>query len=225
MSGVSRNLGPGDLTSPPAVRARTPGWRDPRLWVGVAIVAACVVAGARLFASADDSVPVWAVSADMGAGDVVEAEDLTVQRVRFADGGDLERYFRADEDLPASLRLVRGVGGGELLPRAATGTGEGAEHMHVSVEVPPGRVPTSVAAGSIVDVFVLGAATGGPARQDGPALEEVTVVDAPAAAEGFGATPGVRQLVLAVPEAEVAGFYALLGRYDDPRLSVVRRPS
>lgn len=229
MSAVSRNLGnPGGLASPPAVRARTPGWRDPRLWVGVAIVAVSVVVGARLFAAADDSVPVWAVAADMGAGDLVGADDLTVQRVRFADADDLDRYYRADEELPADLRLVRGVGDGELLPRAATGAGEGAEHMHLSIEVAPGRVPTSVAAGSVVDVFVLGPPAGdrgtGP-DSFGPALEEVTVVDAPTPAEGFGATPGVRQLVLAVPEGGVEEFYRLVSRYDDPRLSVVRRPS
>ena len=46
---VARNLGrPDAVVPPPAVRASTPGWRDPRLWVGVAIVAVSVVGGARL---------------------------------------------------------------------------------------------------------------------------------------------------------------------------------
>ncbi|WP_299052203.1 hypothetical protein [uncultured Nocardioides sp.] len=40
---------------PVATRARTPGWRDPRLWIGVLIVAVSVVVGVRLVSSADDS--------------------------------------------------------------------------------------------------------------------------------------------------------------------------
>ena len=40
-----------------------PGWRDPRLWIGVAIVAVSVVVGSRLLAAADDSVAVWALPA------------------------------------------------------------------------------------------------------------------------------------------------------------------
>ncbi|MBW6551905.1 hypothetical protein MMA91_24640, partial [Salmonella enterica] len=59
------------MAPPPAVRASTPGWRDPRLWVGVAIVAVSVVGGARLLASADDTVAVYGVVTDMGAGDEV----------------------------------------------------------------------------------------------------------------------------------------------------------
>ena len=90
----------------------TPGWRDPRLWVGVAIVAACVVAGARLLAAADDTVAVWAVSSDLGPGDQVTADDLVSERVRFADDADLDRYFTVDDELPADLELDPRRGGG-----------------------------------------------------------------------------------------------------------------
>src|SRR6478736_5540715 len=67
---VSRNLGSSRVhpSTPTAVRATRPGWRDPRLWVGVLIVAVSVVAGARVLAAADDTVAVWAVAADAGPG-------------------------------------------------------------------------------------------------------------------------------------------------------------
>ena len=42
------------------MRGHRPAWRDPRLWIGVVLVAASVVAGARLLAAADDTVQVWA---------------------------------------------------------------------------------------------------------------------------------------------------------------------
>jgi hypothetical protein len=228
MTPVSRNLGnPGVQAPPVAVRTTTPGWRDPRLWIGVAIVAVSVVAGARLLASADDTVAVWAVVDDMGAGDLVSEADLEVRRVRFADGGELGRYFRADDQLPADLQLSRGVGAGELLPRAAVGATADADRLQVSIEVPPGRVPPSVSSGAVVDVFVLDNGADQPrgrTRDDGPALAEVTVVDAPEPDASFGSTTGLRQIVLAVPEQDVADFHALLDSVQDPLISVVRRP-
>lgn len=226
---MSRNLGnPGVQAPPVAVRTRTPGWRDPRLWIGIAIVAVSVVAGARVLASADDTVAVWATVGDLGAGDLVTEADLVARRVRFADDGDLDRYFRADDPLPADLQLSRGVGAGELLPRAAVGAAADGDRVQVSVEVAPGRVPTAVDSGAVVDVYVLDAGGGdarGPrAAEDGPALDDVTVVDAPEIDAGFGSTTGLRQLVLAVPEDEVNHFYALLGSMQDPALHVSLKP-
>src|SRR5690349_1797373 len=111
--------GAGLTDVPPAVRSRPPGWRDPRLWIGLLIVALSVVGGSQLLASADDTVAVWAVSEEAGPGAALTEDDLVVRRVRFADGDDLTAYYRADATLPADLRLVRGVGAGELLPRSA----------------------------------------------------------------------------------------------------------
>lgn len=47
---------PSSTTPPPATRTGTPGWRDPRLWIGVLVVAASVVLGARIVGGSDDTV-------------------------------------------------------------------------------------------------------------------------------------------------------------------------
>ena len=41
-------------SAPAATRTRTPGWRDPRLWVGVVVVAGSVLLGARVVGAADE---------------------------------------------------------------------------------------------------------------------------------------------------------------------------
>ena len=220
---MSSNLGSSD--APPAVRAATPGWRDPRLWVGVAIVAVSVVAGARLMAAADDSVPVWAVSDDMGVGDTVTADDLVAREVRFVEPGQLDTYFPADEELPAELTLRRGVGAGELLPRAAVGAAADADTLHLPVAVDVALVPPSVRPGSVVDVYLTGSSgeEAPGARQRGrPVLTGVTVIDAPPLDEGF-AVSGRRQLVLGVGEDDATRFFAVVGALDAPSLTVVRR--
>lgn len=212
---------------PAAQRGHRPAWRDPRLWVGVVLVAASVVVGARVMAAADDTVQVWAVADDVGAGQQVEPDDLVAQRVRFADADALAGYFSVDDELPADLELTRSVGAGELLPRAAVGTAEQSGLVEVPVAVEPELVP-DVGAGDVVDVYVVAPLSaeaqdpGAVPLPEGPALTGATVVAAPDLAGSFG-TSGKRQLVLAVPEADAPAFFALLARYDAPSLTVVRR--
>lgn len=205
--------------APAAQRVQRPGWRDPRLWAGVAIVAVSVVAGARLLASADDTVAVWAAAGELAAGAPVTSADLERHRVRFADTGDLGGYFPGTAAPPEGV-LLRGVGPGELLPRTAVGTAAQSGTVQVPLSVDPDQVPPSVDTGSVVDVYLLG---GQGARGAEPALSGVSVVDAPEAEEGFVAS-GKRQLVLAVPEDDARRFFGLLGAADAPTLTVVRRP-
>lgn len=214
---------------PPASRVARPGWRDPRLWVGVAIVAASVILGSRVLASADDTVAVWVVAEDAAAGEVLGPDDLETARLRFADDDRLARYFTVDDALPEALRLRRGLGAGDLLPRDALGEESLADIVELPVPVAPLLVPPAVTAGSVVDVYVSdrGATSGsqgrrvdtGPAR---PALAEVTVVDAPRPDDAFAAS-GDRQVVLAVEASAVSTFYGVLDAMSDPVVSIVRR--
>ena len=213
---------------PSALRGPRSGWRDPRLWIGVALIAASVVVGARVLAAADDTVQVWAAASDLGAGQRVEADDLVAQRVRFGDDTALRGYFTVEDELPGDLELTRSVAAGELLPRGAVGTPSATGLVEVPIAVEPELVPPSVGPGDVVDVYVvapLSAAPGSPTEvtpPTGAALSGATVVAAPGVASSFG-TSGKRQLVLAVPEADAPGFFALLAQYDAPSLTVVRR--
>lgn len=219
------------LGSPPvpsARRAVTPGWRDPRLWIGVAIVAASVLVGARVLASADDTVAVWAVSTDTGAGEALSSEDLVTQRVRFADEEALARYYAVDDALPGELRLLRSMGSGELLPRAAVGSAEAQGTAEISLAVAPLLLPPAVGTGSVVDVYLSerAGAAARAGREDVPAavpaLSEVSVVQAPPPDETFAAS-GDRQLVLAVATEDVGAFYGRLDALGDPVVTIVRR--
>lgn len=74
-AGNSHTPVPGALT-PNARRAASASWRDPRLVVGVVIVALSVLVGVNLFSGADDTVSVWATTADLRSGTTVGADDL-----------------------------------------------------------------------------------------------------------------------------------------------------
>lgn len=198
----------------PATRATRPGWRDPRLWIGVLIVAVSVVAGARLLAGADDAMVVWAADHDLAAGAEVTADDLEARRVRFVDPGDAGRYLPADAALPADARLLRGVGAGELLPRAALGDAAATGLLHVPLAVEPTLVPRSVRTGSVVSVWVRD--VGRCRACAGAALADVTVVDAP----GVDDLTGSRQVVVAVDREQADAWFALLAGLESPVVTV-----
>jgi hypothetical protein len=212
----------------PAIRGHRPAWRDPRLWIGIVVVAASVVAGARVLAAADDTVQVWAAAGDLGAGQRVEPADLVARRVRFAESDALSGYFTVDDELPAALELTRSVGRGELLPRAAVGAPDETGLVEVPIAVEPELVPPDVESGDLVDLYVVAPISAdAEGRQQepppaGPALTAATVVAAPELASSFG-TSGKRQLVLGVEADAAPAFFALLARYDAPSLTVVRR--
>ncbi len=224
--GASRSAAP-----PPALRSSSPGWRDPRLWLGVAIVAVSVVAGSRLLAAADDTVSVWSVTSDMGVGDTVTTEDLEARQVRFASREDLERYVTVDQTLPADLELTRGLGAGELLPRGALGDAADSDTVVVRIAVEDEQIPAGVTRGSSVHVFLTGTGGGVPAgggdRSGGdqeagePALADVTVVDAPPLADNLAAT-GNRTIDVVVTEEQARGYFAGRAALESPTVTVVQ---
>jgi hypothetical protein len=180
-------------------------------------VALSVVVGSRLLAAADDSVTVWAAKGDLAVGDELTADDLEARQVRFVDAGDLDRYVSADQVLPTDARLLRGVGEGELLPRAALGAADEAGVLQLPIPVEPALVPDSVRAGSVVSVYVRDTARCEECA--GAALEAVTVVDAPAPDDLTGA----RQLVVAVEQADADHWFELLAGLEQPVITVLGR--
>lgn len=212
---------------PTATRAQPPGWRDPRLWVGVAIVAVSIIAGARILGAADESVTVWAAARDVAPGDTVRADDLVSTPVRFGDDSVLDHYLLTSDPLPDDLLLARGLGAGELVPAAALGSGEGADTVIVSLAFPPELIPTNIGAGSMIELLVIpdeGEGVGkSEASEPTTVLSDVVVIDAPSAADSLGSVSRGRQLVLGIPEAESDALTEILAAGEDERVRVLVR--
>lgn len=192
------------------------------------VLAGSVVLGATLLGDADDTVPVWAVSADLAAGQPVGNRDLEVRQVRFPDPGSADRYLSATEPLPEDTTLARAVGAGELLPRAALGAGDAARLVEVPVAASTDAVPASVRVGSVVDVWVVpdGVAAGVGSRTPAGAervLDDVVVLAAPRAEDGL-APSGNRQLVVGVPPAQLDGLPVALAGTGRGTVVVTREP-
>lgn len=202
---------------PAAQRVQRPGWRDPRLLLGLALVSACVLLGARIMASADDTVAVWSVREDLSAGTVLDRDDLQLSQVRFTDGRALERYV-GEGDLPeGGVALTRDLAAGELLPVAALG-GSGEPLVEVPLAIARDDLPGTVGTGSVVDVWVARDEGGRPARL---LLDDVRVLALPTPADSL-APETTRQVIVGVRE-ETDGLGHVLGTLGDGRLVLTQR--
>ncbi|MDQ3627466.1 MAG: hypothetical protein M3419_01345 [Actinomycetota bacterium] len=141
-------------TAPPARRLERVRWRDPRLAVGVVLVAGSVVLGARVLATADDTTRVWTLREDLAAGAVLDPSLVEVTDVRFVDDGDLDLYLSASDPLPEGLVLVRDTPAGELLARSGLERAEDRQGVELPLPVLDGALPPDLATGDRVDVWV-----------------------------------------------------------------------
>lgn len=204
-------------TSPPeARRFRPPGWRDPRLIAGLALVAVCVLAGGRLMAGADDTEPVWALRRDLPAGAAVTADDLRTVQARLP-AASRERYYAGNRP-PATGRLARGLVAGELLARSALAGADREDLVEVPVSVSGEDLPRSVRPGSTVDVWV----TASGEQRARLALERATVVAVSGATTSL-APQTTRQVLLGVPAGEAGRLGEAIGSLAEGRVVVVRR--
>lgn len=211
--------------APPAVRARPPGWRDPRIVVGVVIMAVSVLVGGWLLSSADDTVGIVVLRHGLPAGAQITLSDLGSRQVRFADDDMAARYLRAGQRLPSGAVLARPIGAGELLPRAAIRAGGDEPGLEVPLSVGRDDVPATVRPGSVVDVWVVpdGATRVGPDADSAHlVLEAVTVLDLGGQGDSL-APESKRQVIVSVPSSKADHLGQALGSVASGRLVLTRR--
>lgn len=201
----SRGTSPAPPSSPAATRATRSRWRDPRMAVGVVLVAACALLGATLLGGSDDTVGVWAARRAMNAGESVSADDLVRRDVRFTDQHDADAYLSADTPLPSGATLTRPVGGGEMVPRGALGAAGSQALTEVPLSVDSDAVPSTLRVGAVVDVWVTpdrAADASGPVEgSDAPrsvlVFDDVAVLSVPRTGSSLGPT-ATRQVIVGV---------------------------
>ncbi len=205
----------GDLASPPASRLRRNRWRDPRLWLGVVLVLASIVVGARILAAADDTVAVWVLDVEGTAGMDVGDEDVRPVDVHFGDASDADQYLVADASFPSGLHLVHDVATGELLSTAAVTDAAEDVPAQLPLGVPDSGLPSDLVRGDVVDIWAVPTTAG---RHSALVLGSVTVVAV--AGAGRGGVGGDRQVVVSLPgDVDLA---SVLDRLRDASVVLIR---
>lgn len=211
-----------DSASPPATRLRRPRWSDPRLLVGVLIVAGSVVGGSRVMAAADDTIAVWSIVGDHRAGTPVDPADLRGVDVHLGQAG-ADRYVPADEPIAPGQVWVRDVHAGELLGTEATGDPGEREVGQLPLIVAAGALPADLARGDRVAVWVSPSASS--AKKSAKAelvLDGMRVLSVSQATAAMAGGNGYRVL-LALEEDRPDRLGAALGSIGSGDVTLVRQ--
>jgi hypothetical protein len=198
----------------------SPRWFNARFVVGIAVVVAPIVIGAHVLASADRYAAVYLARQPLVPGEHVSAADLAVGRVRF--DGQAPRYIAAGRP-PVGYLVTHVVGVGELVPLSAvSATTDAAEATRmVTLPVGMGHVPTALARGELVDVYVtLKSQTGEAPKSPRLVISAAPVEDV--TGSGALASSGTLSVVLEVPLARVI---ATVNAIESGTIDVVRVPS
>jgi SAF domain len=188
--------------SPQGARQRRTRWRDPRLWLGIVLVLASVAVGARVLASADDTVAVWEVAHDVPAGREVDTSDLRVTQVHFDEAAVAEQYVPAGQPLGPGAHATRDLHAGEILAASAVSSAATPAIRELPLGVGAAHEPADLRAGDHVEVWAVpGSSTGdGTGGRSAPTLvlRDVTVLSV--GSSGVGVS-GERQVLVGLDPA------------------------
>lgn len=135
---------------PAVTRLRRPGWRDPRLLIGIVAIAGSVAVGSWAVTAGAETSGVYAAGATLVPGQALDAGDLRIVQVRWEAGSD--RYLAADAGLPDGLVATRLVEEGELVPIGAVGPADRVDARSVPIRV-DGGLSRGLRVGSTVDLW------------------------------------------------------------------------
>lgn len=200
------------LPEPTAKRLQRPSWRDPRLVIGIVLVLIGTAVGARIIATADDTVPMYAASAAIRPGDHLTTDNL--RRVDVQLGDESSRYLSARSAVPDDSYALRDIPEGELVPASAVGSRNAVSVQPVTVEVDASSA-RSLPANAVVDVWVSPRDTQSTQERylDAQlALERVTVNPVNQDSGRFGAASSTMAVQLRVPREKVAEVIAAMDK-------------
>lgn len=182
---------------------------DPRLLIGVVLIAASTTGVWALVSGLDDSTEVYAARGTLTPGTRVDAADLTTESVRL--GTTVDQYLVPGDVPESGLVVSRTIEAGELVPDSAV---DAVDRTGLATVVVPSRgaLPSGLGAGTSVDVWA--ARQVERDRYEPPAVlvagAEIAGIQEP---EGMVAT-GAVSVELLIPREKVAALLEALAAGD-----------
>src|SRR5690625_6784519 len=134
-----------------ARRLRAPGWRDPRLIVGIILVLLSVTGVVALLQSADSRQGYWAAAIDIVPGTKVSAADFQVVQASLSESSGY--YWSAEHQLPDEFLVSSTILQGEFLGQRQVIEADPDGRQQTALRVSE-DMPASVTTASRADLWV-----------------------------------------------------------------------
>jgi len=200
---------------PPMTMSKRRFTIDPRLVIGLVLVAGSVAGVVGVVSAADETVEVLAARDALAPGDRVDAADLVTRNVRLDSAAGL--YLGPDDVPSAGVVVTRSVAEGELVPASAIGSVDGLRLTSVVLDV-GGSLAASIGPSTLVDVWAAQEADAGNFAPPVVIVSGATVVRL-VEAESIVAGDRTTAIEVLVPKARVARVLAAVANSD--ALSIV----
>ncbi|ROZ62612.1 hypothetical protein EDL96_09030 [Kocuria soli] len=148
-TGVSAAAHAGEPSS--SGRFRKPGWKEPRLLIGLGLVLASVAGTTATLALTSVTQPHVVATRDLEVGTKVTADDFRTVDVRLE--GVEGSYLQDVDALEEGTVVLASVPSGQLVPSAALGAAEDLDRRPMGIPL-TAALPSGTGAGDTVDLWV-----------------------------------------------------------------------
>jgi hypothetical protein len=123
---------------------------NPRYLLGLILILASFSSAYLISKSTDRMITVWGANVDLAPGEMIEAEDLKVIRVRLPENAT--QYLDANTDLVGAT-VLRSIGSSELIPSFALANEVDLSLAKVPISIARQWAPSELRSGIKVDIY------------------------------------------------------------------------
>jgi len=185
---------------------------NPRYLLGLILILASFSSAYLISKSSDRMITVWGANVDLAPGEMIEADDLKVIRVRLPDNA--AQYLDSKTDLIGTT-VLRAIGSSELIPSFALTSEIDLSLARVPISIAREWAPIELRNGSLVDIYGIPNRANQFSQDSNPSsrllISNIAIDSVDASSRELGGRIGMTVLV---PQARVEAIVSSISKYE-----------
>ena len=185
---------------------------NPRYLLGLILILASFSSAYLISKSSDRMITVWGANVDLAPGEMIEADDLKVIRVRLPDNA--AQYLDSKTDLIGTT-VLRAIGSSELIPSFALTSEIDLSLARVPISIAREWAPIELRNGSLVDIYGIPNRANQFSQDSNPSsrllISNIAIDSVDASSRELGGRIGMTVLV---PQARVEAIVSAISKYE-----------
>lgn len=185
---------------------------NPRYLLGLILILASFSSAYLISKSSDRMITVWGANVDLAPGEMIEADDLKVIRVRLPDNA--AQYLDSKTDLIGTT-VLRAIGSSELIPSFALTSEIDLSLARVPISIAREWAPIELRNGSLVDIYGIPNRANQFSQDSNPSsrllISNIAIDSVDASSRELGGRIGMTVLV---PQARVEVMVSAISKYE-----------